>query len=351
MKRLLLLGTITIAAITSSCNSRLKNKYVWTPSSQSTPPAPDYFNNGHWAALPSKQDLADNVPSASFGFNNQENAPIDVFFIHPTSYLQQTDMSTGWNANINDEAINRQTDQGSIKYQASVFNQAGKIYAPRYRQACIRAYFTADTLNKQRALEIAYQDVKSAFDYYMTHWNHGRPVIIASHSQGTTHAIRLLQDYFDHDDAVAEKLVAAYLVGMPVWDTLFVHLRPCGDADDTRCYTTWRTYAKGYFPKNYVKPEREAVCTNPLTWKTDDIYAPRSSNNGSILKNFNKVYSNVCDAQVLDGVVRISRPRFPGSFLYRLKNYHIVDYNLFYLSIRENSLLRTRMFQDVQPNK
>ena len=344
-----MVGLISAFFISSSCRGGFKSTYVWTPSAQQTPPVPDYANADHWAALPTKKDLADGVPSQSGGFNNQEKADFDIFFIHPTSYLQQTEKSTGWNAALDDEAINQKTDQGSIRYQASVFNQAGKIFAPRYRQASIRAYFSTDTARARQALDIAYGDVKTAFEYYLSHWNNGRPVIIASHSQGTTHAIRLLQDYFDKDDAVAEKLVTAYLVGMPVWDTLFVHLRPCGDATDTRCYTTWRTYAKGYFPKDYVKPEREAVCTNPITWKTDDTYAPRSSNNGSILKNFNKVYANVCDAQVADGVVRISHPRFPGSFLYRLKNYHIVDYNLFYMSIRENSVLRTRMFKDAKP--
>ncbi|MFM7078782.1 MAG: DUF3089 domain-containing protein [Bacteroidota bacterium] len=335
----------------SACTGRFKSKYVWTPSKQATPEAPNYTNPEHWAALPSKQDLADGIPRTSGGYDNQGSSGYDVFFIHPTSYLQQTETSTGWNAAINDSKVNSNTDEGSIKYQASAFNQAGKIYAPRYRQACIRAYFTADTARAKQAFDTAYADVKAAFKYYLEHWNSGRPVIIASHSQGTNHAIRLIQEYFDHDDARSEQLVAAYLVGMPVWDTLFVHIKPCQDADDTRCYTSWRTYAKGYFPENYVRPVLEAVCTNPLTWKTDSVYAPRSLNRGSILKNFDKVRYGVSDAQVLDGVVRISNPRFPGSFLYRLKNYHIVDYNLFYMNIRENAVLRTRMFRDITPSQ
>jgi hypothetical protein len=348
---LLLIGFFATLMIAPSCTGRFKSTYIWTPSSRPTPPAPDYTNPEHWAALPNKSDLADSVPANSGGFNNQSDASFDVFFIHPTSYLQQTEKSTGWNAHLDDPKINKSTDEGSIKYQASAFNQAGKIYAPRYRQACIRAYFTTDTSSAQQAFDNAYADVNSAFEYYLQHWNQGRPIIIASHSQGTNHAIRLLQDHFDQDDAKAEKLVAAYLVGMPVWDTLFVNLKPCQDPYDTRCYTSWRTYAKDYFPKKYSKPSREAVCTNPLTWTTDSVYASRELNRGTILKNFNKVRYDVSDAQVLDGVVRISQPKFPGSFLYRLKNYHIVDYNLFYMNIRENAVLRTRMFSDAFPKE
>jgi hypothetical protein len=335
----------------SACTGRFNPSNIWIPSEQATPEAPDYSNPGHWAALPNKQDFADRVPRNSGGFDNQKEAAFDVFFIHPTSYLQPTEISTGWNASLNDTKINSNTDEGSIKYQASVFNQAGKIYAPRYRQACIPSYFTADTSRARQAFDTAYADVKAAFEYYLIHWNSNRPVIIASHSQGTNHAIRLLKDYFDRDDARSEQLVAAYLVGMPVWDTMFVNIKPCQDADDIRCYASWRTYAKGYFPDNYVRPALEAVCTNPLSWKTDSVYAPRSLNRGAILKNFNKVRYDVSDAQVLDGVVRISNPRFPGSFLYRFNNYHIVDYNLFYMNIRENAVLRTRMFRDITPSQ
>ena len=37
--------------------------------------------------------------------------------------------------------INKKTDEKPILYQASAFNEF-PVYAPRYRQAHIRAYFT-----------------------------------------------------------------------------------------------------------------------------------------------------------------------------------------------------------------
>ena len=65
----------------------------------------------------------------------------------------------------------------------------------------------------KQALDFAYQDVKAAFEYYLKHYNNGRPIIIASHSQGTWHAESLLHDYFENDSTLRKRLVAAYLIG------------------------------------------------------------------------------------------------------------------------------------------
>ncbi len=41
------------------------------------------------------------------------------------------------------------------------------------------------------AFDLAYEDLKTAFENYLKHYNKGRPIIIASHSQGSLHALRL----------------------------------------------------------------------------------------------------------------------------------------------------------------
>lgn len=305
--------------------------------------APDYSEAASWAALPFKSDPADRVPATSGERDQQGETNADVFFVHPTSYLKHTPKSTGWNADALDPDVAAETDKGSILNQASVFNAAGRVFAPRYRQAFIAAYFTSEKEKGEQALDLAYSDVKAAFEYYLNHYNEGRPVVIASHSQGTTHAIRLLQEYYDKPSP-ATRLIAAYLVGMPVYDTLFTTLRPCNNADDTGCYVSWRTYAKGYFPKGYVKPNREAVCVNPLLWTNGNEYAKRELNKGSVLWKFDEVLPGICDAQVADGVLRINEPRFRGRMFFNFKNYHIVDYNLFYMNVRDNARNRVRQF-------
>jgi len=93
-------------------------------------------------------------------------------------------------------------------------------------------------------------------------------------------------------------------------------------------------------------PPRNSTCTNPLTWTTDSNYVSEKCNKGGILKNFRHVIPNISDGQVKDGVLRINKPHFFLSPLFDYKNYHIVDYNLFYMNIRENAQLRVKEYLD-----
>ena len=174
--------------------------------------APDYSDINNWAAHPWKHDPSDSLPNA-LRKNYHPDSTIDIFFIHPTSYLDKT-MPFGYNAPVNDAVLNKKTDGASILYQASIFNEAGRVFAPRYRQANYYAYFPTDTTAAIAAFDKAYEDIKAAFEYYLLHYNNGRPIVIASHSQGSTHAKRLIKEFFD-GKPLQNQLVAAYLVGMP----------------------------------------------------------------------------------------------------------------------------------------
>ena len=125
---------------------------------------------------------------------------------------------------IDDDYINAKTDYSTILYQASVFNRECRVFAPRYRQASIKIFFEKDEDKRKHAFELAYADIVKAFEYYMEHWNNGRPIIIAGHSQGSLMAERLLKDYFE-DKPVLEKLVVAYIVGWPVPKEIFYHAK------------------------------------------------------------------------------------------------------------------------------
>lgn len=308
-----------------------------------TPLAPNYSKIESWAALPFIKDAADTAAGKGLFLDRQSISAADVFFIHPTSYTYKPTTANQWNGDISDIQLNKKTNSGAIRYQASVFNGAGKIYAPYYRQAHYYSYITSDTLSARLALDIAYSDVKKAFEFYLNNYNDGRPIIIASHSQGTTHAIRLIKDFFD-TTYLMNQLVCAYLVGMPVYDSAFINFKPCQYEYQTGCYCSWRTFAAGYYPKKYIKPLKFSVCTNPLTWQTNQDYASSKLNKGGILRDMNTIIPQLCDAQVGDGVLRIHKPNFKGSIFLNIKNYHIADYNLFYSNVRENAILRADTF-------
>ena len=297
---------------------------------------PDYSNTACWAAHPDKHDPSDSVPLPLRSTYRIDSAA-DVFFLHPTTFTNQQD--TGWNAGINDATINAKTDYSPMLYQASVFNEY-RLFAPRYRQANLRAYYTTDTARALEAFELAYQDIKTAFQYYLAHNNNGRPIIIASHSQGSTHAQRLLKEFFE-DKPLSAQLVAAYVIGMRIPKNYFTGLYPCTDSTQTGCFVGWRTFKIAYEPAFVIKEAGDCYVTNPLTWTTDETYASKKMNTGSVLLNFNKVVPHVCDAQIHDGVLWVHKPHFSGSILLRSKNYHVGDINLFYTNIRQN--LRTRV--------
>ena len=138
-----------------------------------------------------EKDLADERPEGDHVYG--QDRPVDVFSAPYKLYRPQG--NDQWNASFDDERTNKKTDEGTIHFQASAFNEAGFVYAPRYRQAHLHAYFTEDSLSARLAFDKAYADIRAAFLYYMDHFNQGRPIIIAAHSQGTTHAIRLLQEF------------------------------------------------------------------------------------------------------------------------------------------------------------
>jgi hypothetical protein len=304
------------------------------PSKVSTP---DYSNLNFWASHPWKKDPADSIPAAIK--DRTRDSLVDVFFIHPTTYTRN---KKAWNADINDAYLNAKTDYSTILYQASVFNQHCRLFAPRYRQAHLSAFFTDDK-EAADAFDTAYADLKKAFEYYLAHYNNNRPIIIAGHSQGALMAKRLLREFFD-GKPLQQKLVAAYILGWPVQQHYFVKIPVCDSATQTGCFCSWRTLRTHYIPE-YIKTEKSpAAVTNPLSWTTTEEYAGREKNMGSVLRNLNKVYPATTDAQIHKGVLWVNKPRFPGGVFFVIRNYHIADINLFYMNLRQNVEDRVRAY-------
>ena len=304
------------------------------------PAAPDYSLSQNWAALPEMADFADETPLPNLE-NRQATASADVFYIHPTTYRGDD----SWNADLTDAKVNKWTDEFPLKHQGSIFNGSCKVYAPRYRQVTFGAFFSNDRQSQLGALALAYDDVKQSFDYYLENYNQGRPIVIASHSQGTLHAIRLIQEYFD-GKPLGQQLVTAYLPGWPVMADTFKVLKPCNEPGQTGCYASWNTYLWDFTPELAQRYEN-AVVTNPLNWKSDGTYASHPCSKGMVLKKYNKVFDNVCDAQAHEGVLWIHKPDVPGAMFLKMQNFHIADYNLFWMDIRENVDLQVKNFSNL----
>ena len=320
----------------SKNNYASKNEYQF----KSPTKLPDYSNLNYWAAHPWKKDMSDSVPRPLQG-SYQQDSLADVFFIHPTTLTNYNDER--WNAEIDDAEINVKTDYSAILYQASVFNEKFRVFAPRYRQAHIKAFFS-NTYDSERAFEIANADVKAAFIYFLQNYNNKQPIIIASHSQGTKHGGRLLKEFFENN-SLQNQLVCAYIIGMPVPEDYFTTLKPCFDSLSTGCFVSWRTFKSGSDEPDFISKEIfKSVVINPLTWTNENNLAPAILNKGGVLKNFNKIVHNVVNAQIHKNILWSSKPDVPFKILYTQENYHIGDINLFYMNIRENAVARITAF-------
>ncbi|MBP8244688.1 MAG: DUF3089 domain-containing protein [Chitinophagaceae bacterium] len=325
-----LYSSIFLLLLLSACADKylaFQSRYPFKSPSGS----PDFSQLDYWAAHPWKKDPSDSIPS--FLKYEKRDSLADVFFLHPTTFTKAKD-AVITNALIDDAYINAKTDYSTILYQASVFNQQSRVFAPRYRQAHIQNFYSGDTLKSKAAFELAYADIKAAFIYYLAHYNQGRPIIIAGHSQGAFLSERLLKEFFENK-SLAGQLVAAYIIGWPVPGHFFSAINVCSDSLQTGCFCSWRTFRKGYRPPYLYKETDTALVTNPLSWTTGPEFISRKQNKGALVR-YNKLYRKSTDAQIKEGLLYTRKPRFPWSFLYRSKNYHVGDINLYYMDIRHN---------------
>ena len=314
-------------------------------------PDPVYGNVAGWLAHPK---LAANPAQwAPEGYQAAPKPGAYAFYVTPTAYLSRD----RWNAPLDDAATNERLGI-FLKSQATVFNGVAEVWAPRYRQATFGAFLT-DKEDSKRALDFAYADVLRAFDSFVASVPADRPIILAGHSQGALHLLRLLQDRVA-GKPIASRVIAAYVVGWPVSTTADVPalgLPACTASGQPGCLLSWQSFAEPAEPEQiievydatpgYTKAPRKGtpmVCTNPLRGRPGD--APASANMGALVPNgslddakleANRVPAR-CDAR---GILLIGEP--PEGFdKYVLpgNNYHVYDYPLFWANLRADAEAR-----------
>ena len=132
-----------------------------------------------------------------------------------------------------------------VRSQASAFNSVGAIWAPKYRQATFGAFLTSED-NARRALDFAYRDVLAAYEEFLREAPADRPIILAAHSQGSLHLMRLLQERM-RGAPEARRIVAAYVIGWPVSETADLPALPfpaCERPDQARCLLSWQSFSE-----------------------------------------------------------------------------------------------------------
>ncbi|MEQ8350802.1 MAG: DUF3089 domain-containing protein [Leptospiraceae bacterium] len=309
--------------------------------------APDYSIIEFWAASPDKTDEADHVPNHSGLSDLQSSAKVDVFFVHPTSYLGQT-----WNADAS--TYRTQTSDTDVIRQASVFNGAARIFAPRYRQATMGTFVDLDSPDSNKALDRAYSDVRRAFLYYLEHMNQGRPYILAGHSQGAFMVLRLMQEFLDQPITRRdERFIVSYAPGAAIYTDQFRNLKPCNSPEQLSCYISWNSRVWGVEiqgAKDVNARLKDSVCINPVSWRRSDETSNRKDHLGSIRKDFQTLDTQFLEARCQNSILWV---RLKNSELYQSSfqknNLHPMDMNLFYLDLRKNARVRISAHQSKHP--
>lgn len=329
-------------------------------STAATPASPDYSQRESWAALPDREDSADALPAIGV-MDQQADAAVDVFFVHPTTYF-----GTGsWNQALDNKQVNLLTDFFVMRGQAATFNSCCRIYAPRYRQATIYSFLDKSG-SGPAALQAAYSDIERAFEYFLQNFSQGRPFILASHSQGSMHLRTLLERQMT-SASLRSRLVAAYAIGFGLNAEELAKSVPdvpvCQSAEQIGCIVSWN--AVGPEVTQYVDTSKN-ICVNPLTWKADGAHADASLNLGGVvypgrfagsladLQELPQEYIDakpvvepgVADAQCVDGLLLVREIRSPHYAARPMgrDNYHIYDYHLFAMNVRKNAELRVAQY-------
>jgi hypothetical protein len=280
-----------------------------------------------------------------------------IFFVHPTSSFD----TLHWNAGPSDPLASRQAER-FVRLQASAFAASGDVWAPRYRQAVFGA-FLSDKPDAQLALDRAYADVKASFSAFLAA-NPTGPIILAGHSQGSRHLLRLLFDQRSNTD-LHKRLVAVYAIGWPVsitHDLPALGLPACTKPHQTGCMLSWQSFAQPADTSTIEEtfdrergfdgqPRRDSamLCTNPLTGGATPA-AAANANLGTLIGD-----GEALSTQLIPGgagarcggrgfLMLDSAPKL-GSYVLPGNNYHVYDYPLFWANIRADALRRLGAWQ------
>ena len=318
--------------------------------------APDYAKPAAWLSRP---DLPDD-PSrwTPAGHKPAARPDVAVFYVPPTTYYSKA----SWNAPLDNEESRRWLRVFG-QSEASAFNSTGMVWAPRYRSATLGAFLTAAP-DSARALDLAYGDVARAFDAFLAQIPASRPIILAGHSQGSLHLMRLMKDKVA-GTPIAKRIVAAYLVGWPISikaDIPALGLPACTGPGQSGCILSWQSFAEPADPRTIhelferspgltgqSRKGSAMLCINPLTGAPGTAALP-SANLGSLAPRADFMGAELkrgviparCDPS---GLLLIGAPpKGFDSYVMPGNNYHVFDYAMFWGNIRADAEARAKAF-------
>lgn len=251
-----------------------------------------------------------------------------------------------------DDEETKESFVGAINMEKGIYDQDGteednRFFAPYYQQIGLNVYELPEE-EREPYLEIAYRDVEAAFEYYLEHYNDGRPIILAGFSQGADMCIRLMKDRFD-EKRLQDQLVACYAIG---WRVTADEVDECPQLemaqgeDDTGVIVSFNSESPETDGSLLIPEGTKTFAINPLNWKTDGTPADRSLNEGACFTDYSGEITSEIDqltGAYIDeerGALKVpdvSEDDYPaGLSIFEDGVYHLYDYQFFYRNLQEN---------------
>ena len=214
--------------------------------------------------------------------------------------------------------------------------------------------------DREPYLEIAYEDVKVAFNYYYENYNDGQPIILAGFSQGADMCLRLMKDCFD-DEELMDQLIACYAIGWRITeDDLeeYPQLKMAAKEDDTGVVISFNSESEDISDSLMIPSGTKTFSINPLNWKTDGTPADKSLNKGACFTDYSgEITSEIpqLTGAYIDeerGALKVpdvSAEDYPaGLSIFADGIYHLYDYQFFYRNLQENVQTRIEAYQSAR---
>ncbi len=279
----------------------------------------------------------------------------DVFFICPTVYGGD---SENFNMALDDEET-RQNFLGATNMEKGIYDTDCRFFAPYYRQVGLSVY-QMDVQDREQYLEIAYEDVKQAFEYYMENYNDGRPIVLAGFSQGADMCIRLLKDCFA-DEEVKDLLVACYAIGWSISEEElqdYEHLKFAQGESDVGVIVSFNSEAEDVSDSLLIPAGTKTLAINPLNWKTDGTPADKSLNKGACFTDYDGNITSeipqltgayIDDVRGALKVTDVTSEEYPPVLsIFDSGVYHLYDYQFFYRNLQENVSARIANYLELK---
>ena len=279
--------------------------------------------------------------------------PADIFYVYPTvATVSFADNDSSWYDDITRADVREQSSHNQ-RFNKMFFTECN-FYAPYYRQLIFDAFRQPDSCVAVWS-EVPMADVEAAFQYYMEHYNQGRPFFLMGHSQGSQMLVELLKHGMT--DEQRRLMVAAYCTGWSITEEELAaypeKLVPATDSCGTGVLVLFNsvTDLKGVPPMF----ANTVVGINPLSWTTDPCLVGKDAHLGMARYNATRdsivLHPGITGGRLQNHFMVCSDIDSTFSYVSAYKDYfpagslHFAESWLFAGNVKQNMACRLRWFQ------